>query len=114
MPRLQKGGHRVPLALHVQRVKRHHALLRTLVFFCLVLMGMGMMTSCGTVGAPIPPEDLPVAQRLLKEKEREAKDKQKAIQEQKEEPTRGEEKPEGEAVVQEEVTLPSLRPVGTR
>lgn len=77
-------------------------------------MGMGVMTSCGTVGAPIPPEDLPVAQKLLKEKEREARDKLKTIQEQKEEPSKGEEKPEGEAVGQEETTLPPLRPVGTR
>jgi len=73
-----------------------------------------MMAGCGTVGAPIPPEDLPVAQKLLKEKEREAKDKQKAIQEQKEEPKKGEEKPGEEAVEQEEIILPPLRPVGTR
>ena len=77
-------------------------------------MGMGVTTSCGTVGAPIPPENLPVAQKLLKEKEREARDNQKAIQEQKEELSKGEEKPEGGAVVQEEVALPPLRPVGTR
>ncbi len=83
-------------------------------FFSLVLIGMGVMTGCGTVGAPIAPEDLPVTQKLLKEREREAKEKAKAIQKQKEEPTRGEEKPGEEAVVQEEITLPSLRPVGTR
>lgn len=80
----------------------------------LVILLLGAMTGCGTVGAPIAPEDLPVAQKLLKEKEREAKDKQKAIQGRKEEPTRGEEKPGEEAVVQEDITLPSLRPVGTR
>ena len=80
----------------------------------LVIVLLGMMAGCGTVGAPIPPEDLPVAQKLLKEKEREAKDKQKAIQEQKAESKKGEEKPGEEAVEQEEITLPPLRPVGTR
>jgi len=75
---------------------------------------MGVVTGCGTVGAPIPPGDLPVAQKLLKEKEREAREKSKAIQEQKEEQTKGEEKPEGEAIAPEEVPLPPLRPVGTR
>jgi hypothetical protein len=83
-------------------------------FFSLVLMGMEVMTGCGTVGAPIPPQDLPVAQKLLKEKEREAREKSKAIQEQKEEQAKGEEKPEGEAIAPEEVPLPPLRPVGTR
>lgn len=92
----------------------HHAAPRAVIFLSLVLMGMGVTTSCGTVGAPIPPEHLPVAQKLLKEKEREAMDKQKAIQERKEELMRGEEKPGEEAVVQEDITLPSLRPVGTR
>ena len=80
----------------------------------LVILLMGVMTGCGTVGAPIPPEDLPVAQKLLKEKEREAREKSKAIQEQKEEQTKGEEKPEGQAIPPEEVPLPPLRPVGTR
>ena len=80
----------------------------------LVMLLLGMMAGCGTVGMPIPPEDLPVAQKLLKEEDREAKDKQKAIQGRKEEPTRSEEKPGEEAVVQEDITLPSLRPVGTR
>src|SRR5438093_6501786 len=88
------------------------ALLGSRITFVLLLVGM--MDGCGTVGAPIPPEDLPVAQKLLKEKEREAKDKQKAIQEQKEEPKKGEEKPGEEAVEQEEIILPPLRPVGTR
>ena len=114
MSGLRKGGHRVPVALPVQRVKRHHAFIQAVVFFSLVLIGMGVMTGCGTVGAPIPPEDLPVAQKLLKEKEREAREKSKAIQEQKEEQTKGEEKPEGQAIAPEEVPLPPLRPVGTR
>lgn len=83
-------------------------------FFTLVLVGMGVESGCGTVGAPIPPEDLPVAQKLLKEQEREAQEKAKAIQEEKEGPTKGEEKPVEETIVQEEITLPPLRPVGTR
>ena len=80
----------------------------------LVIVLLGMMAGCGTVGAPIPPEDLPVAQKLLKEKEREAKHKQKAIQQQKAESKKGEEKPGEEIIEQEEITLPPLRPVGTR
>lgn len=85
-----------------------------IVFFSLVLMGGGVMTGCGTVGAPIAPEDLPVAQKLQKEKEREAREKSKEMQEQRVEQTKGEQKPEGEAIAPEEVTLPPLRPVGTR
>lgn len=72
------------------------------------------MTGCGTLGAPIAPEDLPVAQKLRKEKEREAKEQSKAIEEQQVEQMKAEEKPEGAAIAPEEVTLPPLRPVGTR
>ena len=92
-------------------VNRSPFIVKRLLAF--VILFLGMMTACGTVGAPIPPEDLPVAQKLLKEQEREAKEKAKAIQEQKETPSKGE-KPEGETGMQEEITLPSLRPVGTR
>jgi hypothetical protein len=66
-------------------------------FFCILLVGMG--GGCGTVGPPIPPEDTAIAVKLQKAKEKAAK---------------AERKPEEVAPVQDEVPLPSTRPIGTR
>lgn len=62
------------------------------------------LAGCGTIGPPIAPEDIGVAARLQKEKEREAKEKAA-----KEAP-----KLEGEVAAPEEVVLPPIRPIGTR
>jgi hypothetical protein len=66
-------------------------------FLCILLAGM--VGGCGTVGPPIPPEDTAIAVKLRKAKEKAAK---------------GERKPEEVAPVQDEVPLPSTRPIGTR
>lgn len=64
---------------------------------------VGIMAGCGTVGPPIPPEDSAIAVKLQKAKE---KEKEKAA--------KAERKPEEVAPVQDEVPLPSTRPIGTR
>ena len=71
--------------------------------FCILLMGI--VGGCGTVGPPIPPEDTAIAAKLQKAKEKE-KEKEKAA--------KAERKPEEVAPVQDEVPLPSTRPIGTR
>jgi len=70
-------------------------------FLCILLVGI--IGGCGTVGPPIPPEDTAIAVKLQKAKE---KEKEKAA--------KAERKPEEVAPVQDEVPLPSTRPIGTR
>jgi predicted small lipoprotein YifL len=70
-------------------------------FLCILLVGI--LGGCGTVGPPIPPEDTAIAVKLQKAKE---KEKEKAA--------KAERKPEEVAPVQDEVPLPSTRPIGTR
>jgi predicted small lipoprotein YifL len=71
------------------------------LFLCILLAGM--VGGCGTVGPPIPPEDTAIAVKLQKAKE---KEKEKAA--------KAERKPEEVAPMQDEVPLPSTRPIGTR
>lgn len=64
---------------------------------------IGIVWGCGTVGPPVPPEDTAIAVKLQKAKE---KEKEKAA--------KAERKPEEVPPVQDEVPLPSTRPIGTR
>lgn len=55
------------------------------------------LTGCGTIGPPIPPEEVGLAAKIIEQKEKERKAKGK------------EAKPEEE----DEVVLPPVRPIGT-
>lgn len=75
------------------------------VIFTVVLMGIGSVGGCGTVGPPIAPEDTGIAAKLQKAKEKE-KEKEKAAKVERE--------PAEETATQEDVPLPPSRPIGTR
>ena len=65
-----------------------------------VILCLFACTACGQAGAPIPPEDVGIEAKVRKQKQQDIK---KGTPE------------EGESSVEEEsVTLPALRPVGTR
>lgn len=62
-----------------------------------LLMGLAGLSACGTIGPPMPPEDIGLAAKLIEEKEKARKTERKP----------GEEKPA------DEVALPPVRPIGT-
>lgn len=91
----------------------------------LALTGVGMMSGCGTIGPPVPPEDIGIAAAVLKQQEREAKGKElkekavkeqqeKALQEQAGEAGAAERKAEKGAADEDDVILKPLLPIGTR
>ena len=63
-----------------------------------------MVTACGTVGSPIPPEDVGVAPTIERQKKLDAEAAKREAEESQPVP-----EPLGQ-----DVDLPSLRPVGTR
>ena len=65
-----------------------------------VILCLFIYTACGQAGAPIPPEDVGIEAKVRKQQQKDA---------QKEIPEEG-----GSSVEEESVTLPALRPVGTR
>jgi hypothetical protein len=65
----------------------------------LVLVGCG---GCGAIGPPIPPEDVGIAAKLLREEKRAAEEDRKRKTQ------------EPEKIPEDEVTLPPLRPIGER
>jgi hypothetical protein len=69
------------------------------VVFCIC-----SLTACGTVGSPIPPEDVGVATTIERQKKFDAEAAKRG-----EEETRPVLEPQGQ-----DVDLPPLRPVGTR
>lgn len=87
-----------------------------------VLALMGMVAGCGTIGPPVPPEDIGIAGAVLKQQEREAKEKEKAVkeaqekalQEQAGEAGEAERKAREGAAVEDDVILKDLLPIGTR
>jgi len=75
------------------------------------VLALGSLMGCGTIGPPIPPEDVGVARTIAQQKkqhEREAAGQKRKIDEQE----TGEGAPL--APVGQDQELPPLRPVGTR
>jgi hypothetical protein len=73
----------------------------------LIMVALAVVTSvaCGTIGSPIPPEDVGIAPTIERQKRIDAMEAEKR------------EAPEAEMVVEpqgQDVNLPDLRPVGTR
>jgi hypothetical protein len=73
----------------------------------LIMIALAVVTSaaCGTIGSPIPPEDVGIAPTIERQKRIDAMEAEKR------------EAPEAEMVVEpqgQDVNLPDLRPVGTR
>ncbi len=71
----------------------------------LVLVGScmgGTLPGCGAIGPPIPPEEVGIAAKLLREEKRAAKEERKRKTQ------------EPEKTMEDEVTLPPLRPIGER
>ena len=71
------------------------------------MVALAVVTSvaCGTIGSPIPPEDVGIAPTIERQKRIDAMEAEKR------------EAPEAEMVVEpqgQDVNLPDLRPVGTR
>ena len=64
-----------------------------------VILCLLMSAGCGAAGAPIPPEDVGIEAKVRKQQEA----REKALQEDEEVP-----------IEEEAVTLPALRPIGTR
>jgi hypothetical protein len=64
----------------------------------LVFVGLVGAVACGTVGPPIPPEEVGLAAKIIEQKEKERKAK------------REDAKPAEE---EDEVALPPVRPIGT-
>ncbi len=62
-----------------------------------LLLGLSGVLGCGTIGPPIPPEEVGLAAKIIEQKEKERKAKG------------AEAKPEEE----DEVVLPPVRPIGT-
>ncbi|MBI4401178.1 MAG: hypothetical protein HY581_06065 [Nitrospirae bacterium] len=86
---------------------------------------VGIVAGCGTIGPPVPPEDIGIAAAVLKQQEREAKGKElqekavkeaqeKALQEQAGEAGAAERKAQEGAADEDDVILKDLRPIGTR
>jgi len=73
---------------------------RTLGWIIIILIGVGDSTGCGTVGPPIPPEEVGLAAKIIEQKEKERRAKQKDAQPAEEEK-------------EDEVALPPVRPIGT-
>lgn len=70
-----------------------------------IALTVSSSVACGTIGSPIPPEDVGVAPTIERQKRIDAMEAQKR------------EAPESETVVEprgQDVDLPDLRPVGTR
>jgi predicted small lipoprotein YifL len=66
----------------------------------LLLVGLVGAVACGTVGPPIPPEEVGLAAKIIEQKEKERQAKQKDV------------KP-AEEEKEDEVALPPVRPIGT-
>ncbi|MBI5410414.1 MAG: hypothetical protein HZA21_00315, partial [Nitrospirae bacterium] len=45
----------------------------------LLLMVAGIVAGCGTIGPPIPPEEVGLAAKIIEQKEKERKAKQKDV-----------------------------------
>ena len=70
-----------------------------------IALAVSSSVACGTIGSPIPPEDVGVAPTIERQKKIDAMEAQKR------------EAAESETVVEprgQDVDLPDLRPVGTR
>ena len=79
--------------------------MKSLVFLSVA----GLLTSCGVVGAPVPPESVGVAVTIEQQKKRDA------LEAQQREATAAAEAEESDQTLEgQDVNLPPLRPVGTR
>jgi len=79
--------------------------MKSLVFLSVA----GLLTSCGVVGAPVPPESVGVAVTI------EQQNKREALEAQQREAAAAAEAEESEPALEgQDVNLPPLRPVGTR
>jgi hypothetical protein len=70
-----------------------------------------LLTACGVVGAPIPPEDVGVTPTITRQKLQHAREEQKQEAAPAEEATQDVTEP---TLQGQDVELPPLRPVGTR
>jgi len=74
-----------------------------------VLSVAGLLTSCGVVGAPVPPESVGVVVTIEQQKKRDALEAR-----QREAAAAGEAEESDQTLEGQDVNLPPLRPVGTR
>jgi hypothetical protein len=72
---------------------------------------VALLTACGVVGPPIPPEDVGVAPTITRQKLQHAREEQKPVAGPVEEATQDVTAPPLQG---QDVELPPLRPVGTR
>jgi len=79
--------------------------MKSLVFLSVA----GLLTSCGVVGAPVPPESVGVAVTIEQQKKRDALEAQ-----QREAAAAAEAEASDQTLEGQDVNLPPLRPVGTR
>lgn len=79
--------------------------MKSLVFLSVA----GLLTSCGVVGAPVPPESVGVAVTIEQQKKRDALEAQ-----QREAAAAAEAEESDQTLEGQDVNLPPLRPVGTR
>ena len=79
--------------------------MKSLVFLSVA----GLLTSCGVVGAPVPPENVGVAVTIEQQKKRDA------LEAKKREPAVAAEAEESDQTLEgQDVNLPPSNPVGTR
>ncbi len=74
-----------------------------------VLSVAGLLTSCGVVGAPVPPESVGVVVTIEQQKKRDALEAR-----QREAAAAAEAEESDQTLEGQDVNLPPLRPVGTR